>query len=122
MSATPVDSKEGVAEENLFTLIRLYRHKTTPKFQWGISYVMDCSNQVVCYAVVQYIFEDGNEVPMILPLHGNAKRLSTSHRCTQSSTLKMIKESKAKKIVSEVHKEMGGGTEARSASELPCNR
>ena len=125
VSATPVDSEEGVAEENLFTLIRLYhRHKTTPQFQRRISYVLDCSKQVVCYAVVQYIFEDGNEVPVILPPHGNAKRSSISHRRTQSSTLKMIKESKAKPkiVVSEVHKEMGGSTEARSASELPRNR
>ena len=73
---------------------------------------------------MQYLFEDGNEVPVILPPHGNAKRSSTSHRRTQSSTLKMIKESKAKPkiVVSEVCKEMGGSIEAGSASELPRNR
>lgn len=124
VSATPIDSEEGVTQDNLFTLIRLYhRHKTTPQFQRRISYVLDCSKQVVRYAVVQYLFEDGNEVPVILSPHGNAKRSSSSHRRTQSSTLKM-KESKAKPkiVVSEVHKEMGGSTEAKSASELPRNR
>ena len=120
VSATPIDSEEGVAAENLFTSIRLYHHhKTTPQFQRRISYVQDCSKQVVHYAVVQYLFDDGN-----MPPHGNAKRSSTSHRRTQSSTLKKIKQLKAKPkvVVSEVHKEMGGSIEARSASELPRNR
>ena len=73
---------------------------------------------------MQYLFEDGNEFPVILPPHGNAKRSSTSHRRTQSSTLRMIKESKAKPkiVVSEVYKEMGGSIEAGSASELPRSR
>ena len=74
VSATPLDSDEGVVKENVFTLIRLYhRHKATPQFQRRISYVLDSSNQVVRYAVMQYLFEGGVEVPVILPPHGNAK-------------------------------------------------
>ena len=45
---------------------------------------------------MQYLFEDGNEVPvkiLLLP-HGNAKR-SSSHCRTQSSTLKMMEVEKA---------------------------
>ena len=66
--------------------------------------------------------QDGNEVPVVLPPHGNAKR-STSHRRTQCSTLKQIKESKAKPkvVVSKLHQEIGGSIEAKSASELPRN-
>lgn len=68
VSATPIDLEEGVTQDSLFTLIRLYhRHKTTPQFQQRISYVLDCSKQVVRYAVVQYLFEYGTEVPVILP-------------------------------------------------------
>ena len=48
VSAAAVDSEEGIAQENLFTLIRLYHHhKTTPQFQRRISYVLDYSKQVV---------------------------------------------------------------------------
>ena len=79
VSATPFDSDardELIVEENLFTLIRLYhRHKATPQFQRRISYVLDSSNQVVCYAVVQYLFEDGIEVPVILPPQKNRQLL-----------------------------------------------
>ena len=92
VSATPTDSEEGSNDENVFTLIRLYhRHKATPQFQRRISYALDSSKQVVRYAVVQYLFEDGKEIPVVLPPHGNAKKSSTSHRRTQASTLQKIK-------------------------------
>ena len=66
---------------------------------------------------MQYLFEDGNEVPVILPPHGNEKRSSISRR-TQS---KMSK-AKPKNVVSEVCKEMGGSIVAGIASELPRSR
>ena len=86
--------------------------------------MLDSSKQVVRYAVVQYLFDDGNEIPVILRPHGNAKKASTSHPRTQSSTLQKIKESKAKPkiVVSELHNEVGGSIEAQSASELPRNQ
>ena len=46
--------RKVVAEENLFTLTRLYHHhKTTPVYV-RVSYVQDCFEQIVRYAVVQY--------------------------------------------------------------------
>jgi len=59
---------------NTFTLVRIYhRHNATPEFQRRIAYTLDSSDQVVKYAVVQYLFEDGIEIPVILPPHGNCK-------------------------------------------------
>ena len=78
----------------------------------------------VQYAVIQYIFEDGNEAPVLLPPHGNAKTAtSNSYHRTQKSTLKEIRETegKPKPVISKVYDEVGGILEATSKSELPCN-
>ena len=75
------------------------------------------------YTVVQYLFDDGVEVPVVLPPHGNSKGASTYHR-TQPSTLKKIKDEhgKPKAVISNIYEEAGGSTGASSASELPRNR
>ena len=112
-------------DENVFTLVRLYhRHKTTPEFQRRISYVLDSSSQLIKYAVIQYLFEDGVEVPVTLPPHGNAKRQTTPYHRTQKSTLSKLKHStgKPKSVVAAVHNEAGGSLNAKSASELPRDR
>lgn len=49
--------------DNVFTLVRLY-HKDTPELQRRISYAFDHNQQRIQYAVVQYLFEGGNEVPV----------------------------------------------------------
>ena len=90
ISATPEnESGESTSdEEKVFTLVRLYHlHKVTPEFQNRISYVIDCNGQTVQYAVVQYLFDGGEEVPVILPPHGNAKKDTSSYRRMQKSTL-----------------------------------
>ena len=48
--------------------------------------------QKVQYAVVQHLFDGGNDVPVIIPPHGNAKKEKASYRCTQKSTLSKIKQ------------------------------
>ena len=104
--------------------MRLYHcHKATPEFQRRISYVLDTCGQTIQYAVVQYVFEGGEEVPVIIPPHGNAKKDSTSYRHTQKSMLSKIKEmaGKPKSVVAVLHDEAGGSLGSSSASELPRN-
>ena len=57
-----------------------------------ISYVLDSKGQTVQYAVLQYLFEDGHEVPVILPPHGNAKKDVTPYQHTQKNTLSKMKD------------------------------
>ena len=124
VSAEPLEG-EPAPNSQVFTLVRLYhRHKATPEFQRRISYVLDACGQTVQFAVVQYVFEGGEEVPVIVPPHGNAKRDSTSYRRTQKSTLSKMKEiaGKPKSVVAVLHDEAGGSLESSSASELPRNR
>ena len=108
----------------VFTLVRLYnRHKATPEFLRRISYVLDACGQTVQYTIVQYVFEGGEEVPVIKPPHGNAKKDSTSYRHTQKSTLSRMKDvaGKPKSVVAVLHDEAGGSLGSSSASELPRN-
>ena len=127
------DTRSEVLSANLverqsnstFTLVWIYhRHKATPEFQRRIAYTLDSSDQVVKYAVVQYLFEDGIEIPVILPPHGNCKNKSTPYCRTQKSTLERIKtqKGKPKDVVRSLHDEAGGSLGAFSASELPRNR
>ena len=111
--------------DNIFTLVRIYhRNKATREFQRRISYVFDSSNQMVRFAVIQYLFDDGEEVPIILPLHGNSKKAATPYQRIQTSTLEKMKETRGtpKSVVSLLHGEAGGSVGASSASELPRNR
>ena len=102
VSVTPVDSEERVNRESLFN--RLYhRHKTT--LFSAKDFICTRLFEASCTLCICAIFENGNEVPVVLPPHGNAKR-STSH-CTQCSTLKESK-AKQKVVVSKLHQEMGG--------------
>ena len=105
--------------------MRIYhRHQSIPTFQRRISYVVDSRGQIVQYAVVQYLFEYGREVPVILLPHGNAKHDNTPYRRTQTSTLSMMKNTtgKPKSVVSYLCNEKGGIMGAASCSELPRNR
>ena len=123
-SAEPLEG-EPTPDSEVFTLVRLYhRHKATPEFQRRISYVLDAFGETIQYAVVQYVFEGGEEVPVIIPPHGNAKKDSTSYRRTQKSTLSSIKEmaGKPKTVVAVLHDEAGGSLGSSSAIELPRNR
>ena len=104
--------------ENIFTLVRIYhRNKATREFQRRISYVFDSSNQMVRFAVIQYLFDDGEEVPR------NSKKAATPYQRTQMSTLKKMKGTRGtlKSVVSLLHGEAGGSVGASSASELPRN-
>ena len=51
---------------------------------------------------MQYLFEGGHEVSVILPPHGNAKIDATPYRRTQKSTLSKMKDTsgKPKSVVS----------------------
>ena len=121
--ADPVE--EPTPESEIFTLVRIYHHhKGTPEFQRRISYVLDHDGQKVQYAVVQYLFEGGNEIPVIIPPHGNTKKEKASYRRTQKSTLSRIKQipGKPKNVVSVLHDEAGGSLGASSMSELPRDR
>ena len=72
-NVTPVDEKSAI-DKNQFTLVRLYhRHQGTPEFQRRISYAIDSGGKIVQFAVLQYLFENGTEVPVVIPPHGNAK-------------------------------------------------
>ena len=124
ISATVVNKGSNSDDSDVYTLVRIYhRHKATPEFQRHICYILDATNRTVRYAVVQYLFEDGIEVPVILPPHGNSKN-TTAYRRTQPSTLKKLKEEhgKPKAVISNVYKEAGGSAGALSASELPRDR
>ena len=123
---TVVDAKliqeDDSNHSNVFTLVRLYhRHKYTPQFQQRISYVLDSCSQLVTYAVVQYLFNEGIEVSVVIQPHGNAKHQATSYHRTQKSTIEKLKQTagKPKWVVASVHDEAGGSLGARSASELP---
>lgn len=90
-------------------------------------YVLDACGQTIQYAVIQYVFEGGEEVPVIyviIPCHGNAKKDSTSYRRTQKSTLSRMKQmaGKPKSVVAVLHNEVDGSLGSSSASELPCDR
>ena len=130
INVVPVDRKLAAdgGEGRVFTLVRLYHHhKATPEFQRRISYVIDGSGQTIQYAVVQYLFDGGKEVPVVLPPHGNAKKDRSSYYRTQKSTLAKIKETagraaRAKSVISAVDADAGGVSGASSASQLSRNR
>ena len=92
--------------------------------QRHISYVIDSEEQIVQYSIVQYLFEGGKEVPVVLLPHGNTKRAATIYCQTQKSTLSRIKEVSGKPtdVVSQTHKEDGGVLKATSVSGLPHDR
>ena len=74
--------------------------------------------------VVQYLFDEGVEVPVILPPLGNAKKQVTPYCRTQKTTFDKLKRTvgKPKWILDAVHDEAGGSFGASSASELPRDR
>ena len=123
--ATLYDGSPDSSEKDVFTLVRVYhRHKATPEIQRRITHVIDSDGKTVQYAVVQYLFENGIEVPVAMPPHGNSKKASCSYRRTQKSTLSRMKEIQGmpKVVISTIHNEAGGVLKANSASELPRNR
>lgn len=125
ISAIPEMENTTTEENNQFTLVRIYHHhQSTPTFHRRISYVIDNEGKTVQYAVVQYLFEDGNEIPVVVLPHGNAKRVSSSYRRTQKSTLSQMKKTagKPKAVVSKLFNEAGGMLGATSSSEIPRNR
>ena len=125
IKVSPVDEHLDSKEDDIFTLVRMYHHhKATPEFQRRISYVIDSSEQTVQYAVVQYLFDGGKEVPVVLLPHGNTKNTTTQYRRTQKSTLSHLKEvsGKPKDVVSLLYEEAGSVLEANSVSELPRDR
>ena len=75
LSALPFKQGDANEESSIFTLVRLYhRHKVTPEFQRRISYVLDHNGKMVKYAVVQYLFENGEVVPVVRPCYSKAKK------------------------------------------------
>ena len=125
IDATPVEGNVDDGNENVFTMVRVYhRHQATPEFQRRISYVCDSSGQLVKYAVMQYLFDDGTDVPVVVHPHGNATKQVSAYRRTQKTTLQKMKvqAGRPKQVVSLLHEEAGGSLEAQSASELPRNR
>ena len=72
------------------------------------------------YAVVQYLFDKGIEVPIVLLPHGNAKHQVVPYHCTQKSTIEKLKQTgeKPKWVVASVHDDTGGSVGTKSASEL----
>ena len=125
VNATLYDGTPSSSERDVFTLVRAYhRHKATPEFQRRIAHVIDSNGQTVQYAVVQYLFDNGIEVPVVMPPHGNSKRVSSSYRRTQISTLSSMKKIQGtpKVVISAVHNEAGGVLGAKSSIELPRNR
>ena len=117
---------EGVTEKsamdkNQFTLVRLYhRHKGTPEFQRRISYVIDSGGKIVQFAVLQYLFENRTEVPVVIPPDGNAKKDLSRYQRTQRSILSTIKEmpGKPKLVVSALYDEVGGMLGASSCHRI----
>ena len=67
--------------------------------------MLDSSSQLVTYAVVQYLFDKGIEVPIVLPPHGNAKHQVVPYHRTQKSTIEKLKQTggKPKWVVASVH-------------------
>ena len=128
ISAVAVTDKQdntSTEDKNQFTLVRIdHHHQSTATFHRRISYVIDDEGKTVQYAVVQYLFDDGNEIPVVVLPHGNAKRVSSSYRRTQKSTLSKMKKTagKPKHVISKVFDEAGGMLGASSSSEIPRNR
>ena len=109
-------------DTNIFTLVRLYhRHKNTLEFQRRISYVLDSHNQIVKFMVIQYLFDVGVQVPVILFPHGNSTKQVSPYHHTQKMTLDKLKNivGKPKWVLDAVHDAAGGGFGANSISELP---
>lgn len=78
---SPVNENYDSEKGDIFTLVHMYHHhKATHEFQRHISYVIDSSEQIVQYAVVQYLFDGGKEVPVVFLPHGNAKNTTTLYR------------------------------------------
>ena len=105
--------------------MRIYHHhKGTPDFQKRLSYVLDHDGQKVQYAVVQHLFEGGNEIPVIITTYGNTINKKASYRRTQKSTLSRIKQipGNPKYVVSVYMMKLVEVWGASSASELPRNR
>ena len=51
--------------------MRIYHHRqSTHTFHRRISYVIDDEGKTVQYPVVQYLFSNGNEIPVVLLPHG----------------------------------------------------
>ena len=73
---------------------------------------------------MQYLFDKGIEVPIVLPPHGNAKHQVVPYHRTQKSTIEKLKQTggKPKWVVASVHDDAGGSVGAKSASELPRDR
>ena len=127
IDATPVDDIDAVNDnnDNIFTMVRVYhRHKSTPEFQRRISYVYDSTGQLVAYAVMQYLFDGGVDIPVTVLPHGNAKKRVSAYRRTQKTTLEKVKQrgGKPKHVVSSLYEEAGGSLGAQSASELSRDR
>ena len=121
MDAKLVQDK-STNDTDVFTLVRLYhRHKSTQELQRRISYVLDSHDQIVKLVVVQYLFDAGVEVPVILPPHGNTKKQVTPYHRTQKTTLDKLKNTveKPKWVLDAVHDAVGGSFGASSVSELP---
>ena len=59
------------------------------------------------YAVVQFLFDEGTEVPIVMPPHRNTKNQVNPHHRTQKSTIDKLKQSagKRKMLVASVHDE-----------------
>ena len=100
----------------------MYRHhEHNPQFQPRVSYVLDSFSQLGTYAVVQFLFDEGTEVPIVMPPHGNAKNQVNPYHYTQKSTIDKLMQiaGKPKMVVASVHDEAGGSLHAKNASELP---
>lgn len=92
-----------------------------------IATVHDYCGTILPLAVIQYYFEDGIELPIKVPKHGNAKAKDAKpYMRTSRPVLQELKEKcqtkSYKKAVDECFQSGGGSLECTSAADVPRNR
>ena len=112
--------------EKVYQLCRLYeQNQSTPEFHRILYFFRDGKGKALDVILLQYYFEGGKEVPVVVAPHGHSKSSRPFFR-TQKSTLDRIRDTsqelKPREVVSKLFEEAGGSVGCTSASEEPRNR
>ena len=87
---------------------------------------IDSNKKRLPVTLIQYVFLGGEEVPVLLPSHGNSKKNKRPYIRTQKSTLDSIKENigvmRPKQTVEKVYEEAGGILHVQSLGEVCRDR
>ena len=100
------------------------QNQSTPEFHRIFYFFCDGNGNTLDVVLLQYYFEGGKEVPVVVAPHGHSKSSRPFFR-TQKSTLDKIRDTsqelKPREVVSKVFQEAGDSLGCASASEEPRN-